>query len=124
MSEKNLKYVECPNCKEILDKEGEFSLGRNFVGIHKFTCNNCKKKFKYPTNKKYIIDLIIGIVLWYLSATVNTYDITTTGVMSAVGIAGFFLTLQGAWGGIENSSLKKKYTDWENKIHNTKVVSK
>lgn len=124
MSEENLKYVECPNCKEIFEKKDKFSLGRNFVGIHKFTCKNCSKKFKYPSQKKYIIDLIIGVVLWYLSAMVDTYDIYTTATMSAVGIAGFFLTLQGIWGGIENSSLKKKYTDWENKIHNTKVISK
>lgn len=123
MAEEKLGYVECPNCKEVYDEKDKFLLGRTFVGIHKFTCRNCKKKFKYPTEKKYIIDFIIGIVLWYISATINTSDYLSTAFMSIVGIAGFFLTLQGAWGGIENSSLKKKNIDWENKIHNTKTLS-
>lgn len=124
MIKEDLLYIECPNCKETFESTEKFFPSKSFIGLNKFSCQKCKRQFKYPTKKNYGIDLFIGLTLWTLSTLMNPPigDILQIGAQSVIGIAGFFLTLQGIWGIIENSSLKKGISDWENRLHNTTSV--
>ncbi len=117
-----LKYVECPNCKSLFDNKEKYADWKTFIGINKFLCKNCKMEFKYPSHRRYGLDLIIGIILWICSASIPTTsgDILAIAALSCLGIAGFLLTLQGILGLIENSSLKSKNPEWENRFHNTR----
>jgi len=117
-----LQYVECPNCKSSFDNKEKYADWKTFIGINKFLCKNCKIEFKYPSNKKYWLDLIIGIILLVGSADVpiTPGDILKIAFLSCLGIAGILLTLQGIFGLIENSSLKSKNPEWENRFHNTR----
>jgi hypothetical protein len=121
-SEKNkLQYIECSNCKAVFDSRDNFTEYRTFIGINKFRCKVCKKEFLYPSNSKYGAHLMIGIILWIVSITLTPPpgDIIAIGIVASLGFAGFLLSIQGLWGVIQNSSLKSKNPQWENRLHNT-----
>lgn len=122
---KNLLYIECQNCGENFDTKKSFIHKQTTFGTNQFTCTACRKTFNYPTYRKSWGYIAIGLILCIFSITTGfspkglLWDPLRTGIVAGIGIIGFALLLQGAISSIQNSDLKDKYPNWENRLHNT-----
>lgn len=116
---KELKYVECPNCGEVFDDSDKFKKGFDAIGINTFRCLNCQKDFKYPSNKNYIVNIVLVVFALCL------YLILPLGMINQAILQLFILliSIQGVVGQIQKNKLQKEFPDWENRLHNTEHTS-
>lgn len=121
----NLKYVQCPNCKQNFDNNSKFDLSKHWLGLKSFKCKNCNRNFNYPVSTKYGFHAVIGLCAFLLSFPISDspYTLYEDPLRAAVAamfwLAGIGLLLQGIAGSIKNNQLKNESPDWENRFHNT-----
>lgn len=124
-----LKFVDCPNCNTIFNKDSLFEKDESG-----FTCNKCGYSFEYPNkNNLFVNRLVTGLLLIFVLPSVlklliiwvsddYDYDFATPGYLLftiTIWVIGLYGLVDGIKKIIKNNSLKTNCPDWEVRRHNT-----